>query len=184
MMETVARARFMRGSARKMRQVVDLVRGKSVDEALQMLSVLPKAAATPVLKTVKSAAANALAAEGTAKLRSEQLSIKKIFVDGGPMMKRIRAMGMGRAYRINKKLCHLTVVLEGEPEETASTGGRKTGAARAEAAKEKTGAAGKPAANKAGGKTPARKQAAGAKAPSKGKGQGATRRKAPAKKGN
>jgi len=121
-METRARARFMRGSARKMRQVVDLVRGKPVDQALNMLSMLPKSAAVPVFKTVKSAAANALAAEGTAHLKTENLSIKKIYVDGGPIMKRIRPMGMGRAYRINKRMCHLTVVLEGDADIVATSG--------------------------------------------------------------
>ena len=62
------------------------------DEALNLLSLLPKAAAVPVRKTVQSAAANAIAAEGTAKVKTENLRIEKIFVDGGPIMKRIRAM--------------------------------------------------------------------------------------------
>lgn len=118
-MEAKARARFVRGSARKMRRVVDLVRGKSVDEALSLLSFVPKAAAIPVRKTLQSAAANALAAEGTTKLKSEDLRIRKIFVDGGPVMKRIRPMGMGRAYRIRKPLCHLTVIVEGTPHAAA-----------------------------------------------------------------
>lgn len=129
MLQASARAKFLRGSARKMRQVVDLVRGQKVDVALNMLSVLPKSAAGPVRKTVQSAAANALAAEGTAHLKAEDLTICKITVDGGPMMKRIRPMGMGRAYRINKRLCHLTVVIEGEPHEAgAQEGGRKKAA--------------------------------------------------------
>jgi len=130
MLEAKARARFLRGSARKMRQVVDLVRGKQVDEALNMLSVLPKSAAGPVRKTVQSAAANALAAEGTAHLKAEDLRIARITVDGGPSMKRIRPMGMGRAYRISKRLCHLTVVLKGEPLTAAApSGGKKSKAA-------------------------------------------------------
>lgn len=184
-METVARARFMRGSARKMRQVVDLVRGKSVDEALNMLSVLPKAAARPVFKTVKSAAANALAAEGTANLKTENLSIKKIYVDGGPIMKRIRAMGMGRAFRINKRMCHLTVVLEGEAEATApaSSGAgkgasatRSTGSKTAEVKKAKKKSA-KPA-------RAARKPATGTgRKPASG-GPGGARRPARTKKGS
>jgi large subunit ribosomal protein L22 len=181
-MESVARARFMRGSARKMRQVVDLVRGKSVDEALKLLSVLPKAAAVPVLKTVKSAAANALAAEGTAKVKSEDLSIKKIYVDGGPMMKRIRAMGMGRAYRINKKMCHLTVVLEGEAEVATPAAGKKGAPDAAEAGKSKTAPARKAASKTAGKKAPVRGK--GQAKASGGKRAGATRRTAPAKKGN
>jgi large subunit ribosomal protein L22 len=122
MLQASARARFLRGSARKMRQVVDLVRGKQVDVALNLLSVLPKSAAGPVRKTVQSAAANALAAEGTSHLRTEDLRISKITVDGGPMMKRIRPMGMGRAYRINKRLCHLTVEIQGEFHEAGAQG--------------------------------------------------------------
>jgi large subunit ribosomal protein L22 len=133
----------MRGSARKMRLVADLVRGKPVDEALDMLSVLPRGAAAPVFKTVKSAAANALASEGTAKLKSEDLRIKTIYVDGGPIMKRIRPMGMGRAYRLRKRLCHLTVVLEGEHEPAdakAAPGRRATKAPAKKAAAQKSAA--------------------------------------------
>ena len=116
-MQATARARFLRGSARKMRQVADVVRGKSVDEALSMLAIMSRGDAVPLRKAVLSATANALAVEGTAKLKSEDLRISRIFVDGGPVMKRIRPMGMGRAYRIRKRLCHLTVVLEGEHED-------------------------------------------------------------------
>lgn len=129
MFQSKARARFVRGSARKMRQVIDLVRGKPVNEALNMLSMLPKSAAQPVRKTVQSAAANALAAEGTAHLKAEDLRIALISVDGGPSMKRIRPMGMGRAYRISKPLCHLTVVLEGEASAAESGGARSRRAA-------------------------------------------------------
>lgn len=155
-MQATARARFVRGSARKMRQVVDLVRGKSVDEALNVLSVLPKAAAVPVRKTVQSAAANALAAEGTAKIKVEDLRISKITVDGGPIMKRIRPMGMGRAYRIRKRMCHLTVVLEGTPTEPAPKKRAASTATKATARK----AATKKAAKKAPRKTGAKKTAA------------------------
>jgi large subunit ribosomal protein L22 len=154
----------MRGSARKMRLVADLVRGKPVDEALDMLSVLPRGAATPVFKTVKSAAANALASEGTAKLKSEDLRIKTIYVDGGPIMKRIRPMGMGRAYRLRKRLCHLTVVLEGEHEPAPDKTAPRRKAAKTTA--EKPGAT-KPAARKTV-KRPAKKTA-GAKAAAKKK---------------
>lgn len=155
MLEARARARFVRGSARKMRQVVNLVRGKQVNEALNMLSLLPKGAALPVRKTVQSAAANALAAEGTAHLKAEDLRIARIYVDGGPSMKRIRPMGMGRAYRINKRLCHLTVVIRGEPLHAADATAGKKPAPGAKAKASKPGA-------------PARgKRATGAKRPAK-----------------
>lgn len=110
-----AQARFLRMSSRKVRRVVELIKDKPVDEAIAILSFVPKAAAEPLQKTIKSATANALAIEGTAKLKAEDLHIKSITVDGGPTWKRIRPVGMGRAYRIRKRLCHLTVVVEGEP---------------------------------------------------------------------
>ncbi len=113
-MEAVARARFSRGSARKVRRVAELIRGKNVEEALNILSFVPKYAAQYLEKTLKSATANAISLEGTAKLKAEDLRIKKIFVDGGPMMKRIRPSSMGRAYRVRKKTNHLTIVVSDE----------------------------------------------------------------------
>lgn len=113
-MEAVSRARFVRMSARKVRRVAELVRGKKVNEAIEILNFVHKAAAAPLQKTIKSAASNVLAEEGTAKVHPEDLRIKTLFVDGGPVWKRIRAVGMGRAYRIRKRTCHITVVVEGE----------------------------------------------------------------------
>jgi large subunit ribosomal protein L22 len=110
-MEAKAKARFARMSARKVRRVAELIKGKNVDEALNILSFTPKAAASVLEKTLKSATANALNVEGTAKLKAEDMWIKKIMVDGGPIMKRIRPMGMGRAYRIRKRTNHITVVV-------------------------------------------------------------------------
>lgn len=88
-MEAVGRARFSRGSARKVRRVVDLIKDKNVEEALNILSFVPKYAAQYIEKVLKSATANAINQEGTAKLKAEDLYIKKIFVDGGPMMKTV-----------------------------------------------------------------------------------------------
>jgi large subunit ribosomal protein L22 len=113
-MEAVARAKFSRGSARKVRRVADLIRGKNVEEALNILSFVPKYAAQYLEKTLKSATANAISLEGTAKLKAEDLHIKKIFVDGGPIMKRIRPSSMGRAYRVRKRTNHLTIVVSDE----------------------------------------------------------------------
>ncbi|HEX9912298.1 MAG TPA: 50S ribosomal protein L22 [candidate division Zixibacteria bacterium] len=115
-MEAVARARFSRGSARKVRRVVELIKDKNVEEALNILSFVPKYAAQYIEKILKSAAANAINQEGTAKLKAEDLYIKKIFVDGGPMMKRIRPSSMGRAYRIRKRTNHLTIIVSDEIE--------------------------------------------------------------------
>ena len=116
-MEATARARFVRGSARKVRRVADLIRGKNVEEALNILTFTPKAAASLLEKTLKSATANALSVEGTAKLKAEDLRVKRILVDGGPIMKRIRAMGMGRAFRIRKRTNHITIVVSDGKEE-------------------------------------------------------------------
>jgi large subunit ribosomal protein L22 len=116
-MEAIARARFIRMSARKVRRVADIIRGKNVEDALNILTFTPKAAASILEKTLKSATANALSEEGTAKLKAENLRIKTINVDGGPIMKRIRPMGMGRAYRIRKRTNHITIVVTDDREE-------------------------------------------------------------------
>ncbi|MGH8004792.1 MAG: 50S ribosomal protein L22, partial [Limisphaerales bacterium] len=130
-MEAVSCARFVRMSARKVRRVAELVRGKNVNEAIEILNFVPKAAALPLQKTIKSAASNVLAEEGTAKIHPEDLRIKTLFVDGGPIWKRFRAVGMGRAYRIRKRTCHITVVVEGEPKaEALKSAAAKTKAAQ------------------------------------------------------
>ncbi|MGB8656159.1 MAG: 50S ribosomal protein L22 [Candidatus Zixiibacteriota bacterium] len=117
-MEATARAKFVRMSARKVRRVADLIRGKNVEAALNTLTFTPKAAAPVLGKVLKAAAANALSIEGTARLKAEDLWIKRILVDGGPMMKRLRPTGMGRAYRIRKRTHHITIVVtDGKEEE-------------------------------------------------------------------
>jgi large subunit ribosomal protein L22 len=115
-MESVARARFVRSSPRKIRRVAELIKGKNVNQALAVLSYTPKYAALILEKTVKSAAANALARAGTAKLKAEDLMVKNIAIDGGPVMKRIRPVGMGRAYLIRKPTAHVTIRLAEDPE--------------------------------------------------------------------
>lgn len=107
-MESRAVAKHIRISPRKARQVVDLVRGKSVGEALDILRFMPNKAATPVYKVVESAAANA---ENNFDMNRDDLYISKIFVDEGPTMKRIRPRARGMADRIRKRTSHITVVL-------------------------------------------------------------------------
>ncbi len=109
-MEASATARQIRGSARKVRQVADLIRGKSVQDALNILQFLPKAAARPIEKTVRSAAANAMNVEDDV-VDIEDLRIKTIYVDGGPMMKRIYYGPRGMASRMKKRTSHITVVV-------------------------------------------------------------------------
>ena len=155
-MEAVSRARFVRMSARKVRRVAELVRGKKVNEAIEILNFVPQAAAVPLQKTIKSAASNVLAEEGTAKVHPEDLRIKKLFIDGGPIWKRFRAVSMGRAYRIRKRTCHITVVVEGEPRAESAKpalgkarAARPAKAERTKAAKAEATAAVKPAATEA-----------------------------------
>ncbi len=108
-MEARAVARYVRVSPRKARLVVDLVRGKSVEDAESILAFTERAAAEVVAKVVKSAVANA---EKNLKLRPETLYISEAYVDEGPTLKRIRPRAMGRAYRINKRTSHITVVVK------------------------------------------------------------------------
>ena len=101
-------ARFVRVSPTKARRVIDLVRGKSVDEARAILAHTPRAAAVPVLKVLESAIANA---EHNHELLPEELRIAKVFVDEGPTLKRYRPRALGRATRIRKRTSHMTIHL-------------------------------------------------------------------------
>ena len=118
-MEALAKAKFLRGSARKMRLVANVVRGENVIWATERLKFMPQRAAFKLRKILKSATANALAAEGTAKLKAEDMLISRLTVDGGPIARRFRPVCMGRAYRIRKRFCHVTLVVTDEPEKTA-----------------------------------------------------------------
>lgn len=108
-MEARATARFVRVSPRKAREVVDLVRGKSVADAEAILKFSPRAAAEIVGKVVHSAAANA---EKNLRIKPETLFVSEAFVNEGPTIKRIRPRAMGRAFRINKRTSHITVVVK------------------------------------------------------------------------
>ena len=108
-MEARAVARYVRVSPRKARLVVDLIRGKSVDEARTILRFSPRAASEIVEKTLNSAVANA---ERNLKIKSDDLIVGTTFVDEGPTMKRIQPRAMGRAFRINKRTSHITVVVK------------------------------------------------------------------------
>ena len=109
-MIATAKLRFLRTSARKVRFVIDPLRGKSVAQALVIVSTLNRRAARPVTKLVQSAVANAKQRDAT--LTEGRLVISKITADEGPMWKRFRAAAMGRATRIRKRTCHITVELE------------------------------------------------------------------------
>jgi large subunit ribosomal protein L22 len=107
-MEARAIARYVRIAPRKVRRVVDLVRGKYVEEALATLKFVPNRAAKQVSKVVASAAANA---ENNLGADRELLKVSTAFVDQGPTMKRIQPRAMGRAYRILKRSSHITVIV-------------------------------------------------------------------------
>ena len=108
-MEAVAKARYIRGSARKMRQVMNLVRGKNVEEALNILRFTHKKSALVLEKVVRSAVANVINVYGDKVHDPNELTIVEVMCNEGSMMKRIQPRAMGRAYRIRKRTCHLMV---------------------------------------------------------------------------
>jgi large subunit ribosomal protein L22 len=108
-MEVKAVTRYVRISPRKARLVTKLIKGKPAGEALTILRFVPKKAARLVDKTLRSALANA---EQNPNIDVDTLYIKRIFVDGGPTMKRWRARAMGRATKILKRSSHITVILD------------------------------------------------------------------------
>ena len=109
-------SKYQWGSARKARRVADLVRGQSVGNALNILHFSQAAASTSIEKTVRSAMANLLEREEAARLNEEDVVIAEIAVNEGPTHKRIRARAMGRAFRIRKRTCHISVELSAEVE--------------------------------------------------------------------
>lgn len=110
-MEAKAIKRYVPTSPRKMRLVVDLVRGKTVEEALNILHFSPKHASTVVERTLKSAVSNFSNKNETGKIDEKALFVKTIFVDGGPSLKRQLPAPQGRAFRIRKRSNHLTVIV-------------------------------------------------------------------------
>lgn len=138
-----AKARFVRVSATKARRVIDLVRGKSVEEALDILRWAPQAASEPVAKVIASAAANAQNNDG---LDPATLVVATISADEGPTAKRIRPRAQGRAFRIRKRTSHITVIVESRPPKegagkkagSSSSRARRAQASKAAAAKKET----------------------------------------------
>jgi len=108
-MEVIARLRNLRISARKVRLVVDVIRGKSVQDAQSILNFTVKKGSLPVLKLLKQAMANA---KNNFQLDPDNLYIAKIMVDDGAKLKRMRARARGQGYEIQKKTCHITIILK------------------------------------------------------------------------
>ncbi|AEG58600.1 50S ribosomal protein L22 [Desulforamulus ruminis] len=112
-MEARAIAKFIRVSPRKARMVVDLIRGKKLEEALAILRYTPNKATDAVTKVVKSAAANA---EHNYEMDRDEIFISAIYVDQGPSLKRVMPRAMGRADIIKRKTSHITVVVSDKKE--------------------------------------------------------------------
>jgi large subunit ribosomal protein L22 len=104
-----ATIRHLRGSAQKARLVVDLIRGKQVGQAQWILVSTKKYAAAPIKKLLDSAVANAI--DKDPAVNPDELVVKTVFVDEGFRMKRVRPAPMGRAYRVQKRTCHITLQL-------------------------------------------------------------------------
>jgi large subunit ribosomal protein L22 len=102
-------ARYVRVSPMKARRVVDLVRGLPAKDALTVLRFAPQAASEPVYKVLASAVANA---ENNERLDPDSLLVRAAYVDEGPTLKRFRPRAQGRAYRIRKRTCHITIEVE------------------------------------------------------------------------
>lgn len=118
--EAKAIQKHLRKSPRKTRLVADFVRGERVDRALTKLSFSTKSTADVVAKVIKSAAANIRDKFEEERLDNELLYIKEIYVDEGVTLKRIQPAAQGRAHRINKRSCHVTVVVAKLQEETVT----------------------------------------------------------------
>ena len=108
-METRATNRFARLTAQKARLVVDLIRGKPVERAIAILEYTPKRGAKTVLKTLRSAVANA---EATQRVDVDTLYVKRAYVDEGPTAKRFLPRAHGRATGLHKRTAHVTVVVD------------------------------------------------------------------------
>lgn len=107
-MEATAKATHVRIAPRKVQIVLDLIRNKPCDEAMAILKYTPKAACEPLEKLLKSAMANA----ENKDMDTSSLYVSECHVDQGPTLKRIRPRAQGRAYRINKKTSHITLVVK------------------------------------------------------------------------
>jgi len=125
-------ARHVRLSATKARRVVNLVRGLPAKEALTVLQFAPQSASEPVYKVLASAIANA---ENNERLDPEALLVSAAYVDEGPTLKRFRPRAQGRAYRIRKRTCHITIEVEAVAPRTPARAAKKATPAKATPAK-------------------------------------------------
>ena len=128
-MEARAINRYIGSSPRKMRLVIDLIRGKSVEEALHILHFSPKHASKVAEKVLRSAVSNLQNKDDAGRVDPESMVVKKAYVDVGLTMKRISPAPMGRAYRIRKRSNHVTIVVEAREQQKRSARKPKPAAA-------------------------------------------------------
>jgi large subunit ribosomal protein L22 len=157
-MEAIAKTKYLKGSPRKARLVIDLIRGRNVSQALAILKFTDKRAAQPIAQCLSSAIANAtyLAEQQNIAIDPDGLWVKTCFVDMGPTKgrRRMRPAPQGRAFREQRHYCHITIQV------TSDEQPKDEKALKAEAAKAKRAAAGKTDADGAKSKAPAKKAAA------------------------
>ena len=132
-MEATATLRYLKASPQKVRLVVDLVRGRKVEEALQILRFTRKSCAKDLEKLLRSAVANAENQEAGADV--DDLVVSKIYVNEGPREKRVQPAPMGRAYRIQKRKAHVTIHVSDEVKAVNERSGDAKTASRARARK-------------------------------------------------
>jgi len=136
-------ARYVRISPMKARRVINLVRGLPAKEALTVLQFAPQSASEPVYKVLASAIANA---ENNERLDPDSLLVSEAYVDEGPTLKRFRPRAQGRAFRIRKRTCHITIAVESIPAQQSRAARKATGAGLGtKAAPAKAGAKATPA---------------------------------------
>lgn len=168
-----ARLRYLGTSAQKARLVVDMIRGRHVEEAMGTLRFTPKAVAREILKVLDSAVANARVRKPEVDV--DRLVVTTAFVDGGPSLKRVRPAPMGRAFRVQKRMCHVTLGLSetGNGRATARTArpaAKAEGQDAAPAGKEHAAAPARtPRKSHAAHARPSGKESAGGSRPSKSK---------------
>ena len=175
-MEATASAKYLRGSAQKARLVVDMIRGKDVNQALAILRFTKKRAADGIEKCMRSAIANAneMAEKANISIDPDELWVRTAFVDRGPTKnrRRVRPAPQGRAYREQRHFCHVTISLSND--ERPSADGKKPDAAKpakleASRRRKRGGAAAAPRAKRATPKTEEAEKPAATKKASKKK---------------
>ena len=110
--KAIAHGKYIRGSASKVRRVLDQIRGRTYREALIMLEFMPYRSTEPITKVLRSAVANA---EHNLSMDPSTLFISAASADNGPVMKRYRPRAQGRAFSIKKQTCHITISVESDP---------------------------------------------------------------------